>query len=850
MPSAADIRAGGAFVELYTKNGPLYAGLKNAQRRVKAFASGAMSYGRNLLALGGAVTGPLVASAKLFASVGDDLDKMSARTGVAVESLSELGFAAEQGGASLGDVEAGLKGMQRALTNAEKGLSRPIENLAMLGMTIDDLRGLDPEQQFEKIAAALEQVEDPSLRAGIAMQLFGGAGQKLLPMMQGLAAARQQARDLGLVVSTEDATRAAKFTDQLNILRRVLMDGVFSAGSAVADVLGDMVMKIVKVAKAGAEWIDENRALFVTILKIAGIVTAAGAGLMALGAAAMALSGIIGGLATAVTVVGTVLGTLASVVGFLLSPIGLVTAAVVGLAGYFLYASGAAGSAAEWIGDKFGQLMGFAQETFGAIKDAMAAGDMQLAAEVMWAAIKVAWVTGTGWLRQTWADLRFFLVKTWGEAAFGVLDTLNYLWSSMVDGFWSAADGVVDAWKWAEEGLAKGIGWVIAKLQGLNPDDVLATLSDDYDRQQAGRDAKRNDRDQALQETADDRYAAIETARRDWMQGAAAKHEAQIAGAKDGLEAAQRRFDAAKEAARDARERSEADADTEEPDTRDASTLPDRQPAPQPAGDKASDDALAKSAGMFTAAGYKMLAGTHDPSIKVQQDQLSTLKTIAENTKDKKPAEVSEHPAIVVDGAADTRDPSPEQPKVIGNSTARRPLSNVQHDQLSTLKAIAKNTKDTRPAELGPSKEPSGHPITIVDRDSDARGPSPGQPKVIVDGAAGAAPTPSTEQSRDWGDLPTLWDAVTRAVQQLQVSDKDMPAPGPARPTGTPELANAKAVIDGQRVSARAPDRVAHESDHAQALLAVQRDQLVALGAIVTNTRPKPVLKEAVPPKR
>lgn len=39
MSSASDIRAGGAFWELCTKNGPLYAGLQAAQQRIKAVTS-------------------------------------------------------------------------------------------------------------------------------------------------------------------------------------------------------------------------------------------------------------------------------------------------------------------------------------------------------------------------------------------------------------------------------------------------------------------------------------------------------------------------------------------------------------------------------------------------------------------------------------------------------------------------------------------------------------------------------------------------------------------------------------------------------------------------------------------
>ncbi len=95
--------------------------------------------------------------------------------------------------------------------------------------------------------------------------------------------------------------------------------------------------------------------------------------------------------------------------------------------------------------------MAFARDVFRGIADAMAAGDMQLAAEVMWAAIRLAWSTGIEWIRTQWADLRYFLTLVWSEAAFGILDTLNGLWSGMVDGFWAVTDKIVDAWKSAQK---------------------------------------------------------------------------------------------------------------------------------------------------------------------------------------------------------------------------------------------------------------------------------------------------------------------------------------------------------------------------------------------------------------
>ena len=80
--SANDIRAGGAFVELFTKNERLNAGLKAAQSKLKSFAIGATAIGAAFSGLAGGVLTPLRSMAEDAAKMGDGLRDMSIRTGV------------------------------------------------------------------------------------------------------------------------------------------------------------------------------------------------------------------------------------------------------------------------------------------------------------------------------------------------------------------------------------------------------------------------------------------------------------------------------------------------------------------------------------------------------------------------------------------------------------------------------------------------------------------------------------------------------------------------------------------------------------------------------------------------
>ncbi|HMQ17314.1 MAG TPA: hypothetical protein PKC49_15210, partial [Phycisphaerae bacterium] len=89
MADTKGIRAGRAFVELGVSD-KLTKGLQAAEKRLKAFGEGLRSVGTKLAAIGGTALTALFGTAKTFADMGDSLDEMSARTGVSVETLSEV----------------------------------------------------------------------------------------------------------------------------------------------------------------------------------------------------------------------------------------------------------------------------------------------------------------------------------------------------------------------------------------------------------------------------------------------------------------------------------------------------------------------------------------------------------------------------------------------------------------------------------------------------------------------------------------------------------------------------------------------------------------------------------------
>ncbi|MGE0606566.1 MAG: phage tail tape measure protein [Pirellulales bacterium] len=444
------IRAGRAFVELFADDSKLVRGLRGAEKKLQAWGAAVSGIGRQFMGLGLAVAAPLGAAAKLFADFGSQLFDMGQRTGVSVEALSELSYAAQQSGANMETLEGGLRKMQKFLVGVAKGSDESKKTLSRLGLTLGDLSHLAPEDQFALLGDRLSKINDPAVRAAVAMEVFGKTGTALLPMLSegaaGLEAMRQQARDLGLTMSDEDAQSADALGDALDSLWATMKAGVVAIGAALAPTLTELAQSFARGMKIAGDWIKKHRDMIVTVAKIAVGVVAAGAALFALGSILSGLGAAFGLVATVVTGVGAALGVIGSIIGALLTPIGLVTAGIVALGAYLVYSSGAGAEALSWLGDRFAELKADALAAFQGISDALAAGDIGLAMRILWLALTVEWQKGVNFLKEHWIAFKEAVLAVWTEAVFGLASVMTQAWAGIQGAWLETVDFLSDAW--------------------------------------------------------------------------------------------------------------------------------------------------------------------------------------------------------------------------------------------------------------------------------------------------------------------------------------------------------------------------------------------------------------------
>jgi len=200
--------------------GPAFASAANGLAGLAAKATAVTSA---ITLIGGAASiSGFVAFTRQTINAQDELSKLSQKTGIAVESLAGLEFAAEQSGVELDKVAKATRAFTLLVAEAGDASSESAKKLAQLGLSYKDLKDLSPEKQLLALADALTKFSEQD-RAVAFTSVFGQKMADLIPLLssgsKGLAELIEQGKKLN-PVTAESAKKAEQFNDQLNLLNK------------------------------------------------------------------------------------------------------------------------------------------------------------------------------------------------------------------------------------------------------------------------------------------------------------------------------------------------------------------------------------------------------------------------------------------------------------------------------------------------------------------------------------------------------------------------------------------------------------------------------------------------------
>ena len=238
--------------------------LKGELTSLSTLSSKAFAFGGGIA--GAAVVAGLSSITKQVIDTGDALSKMSVKTGVAVEDLSKLEYAANLSGVSFEQLEKGLVTLGQQIGSAGAGNAEAAKKFESLRVSVRDSGDkLRPTiEVFYDIADAIAALPEGAAQTNAAIDIFGAkVGRDMVVALAGgseaIKAMGQELTDLGGVMSTELAKASERFNDNLDRTKKLAETAGIAIGKSLLPSLNSFMETLQDMRTSG---VDINTLLF------------------------------------------------------------------------------------------------------------------------------------------------------------------------------------------------------------------------------------------------------------------------------------------------------------------------------------------------------------------------------------------------------------------------------------------------------------------------------------------------------------------------------------------------------------------------------------------------------------
>lgn len=243
----------------------LQSGLKSAETSVGTFNTKATALldklsliGTAAILAGGALGVTLLRN---VANTADELAKLSQKTGVAVEDLSRLQYAADLSGISGEQLGGAITRLSRSMSDVAQGTGEAGDAFTAMGISVKNTDGTLRLQKdvLDDIADRFASYQDGAEKSALAQKIFGRAGADLIPLLNsgadGLKDMADESDRLGNTIDTNTAKAAEKLNDNITRLETGLGGIARVIGSSLIPELNKLTDEFLTgIQLAGGFW--------------------------------------------------------------------------------------------------------------------------------------------------------------------------------------------------------------------------------------------------------------------------------------------------------------------------------------------------------------------------------------------------------------------------------------------------------------------------------------------------------------------------------------------------------------------------------------------------------------------
>lgn len=240
-------------------------GAVKAIERVRKELGALDSVSKAAFSLGGAISAAgLVAYTKSIIDAADALNEMSERTGISVENLGRLQYAAKLSGVESEQLGKSLQALSGEIVAAAGGSESAIAKFKRLGVSVLDTttKQIRPANAvLLDLADAFALLPEGTERSARAAELFGAKlGGVMVPFLAqgraGIEALGDEIERLGGLMSAETAKAAAEFNDNLDRIKTTSAAAGISIANALLPTLNKLTNEFVTARGAGFSFLS------------------------------------------------------------------------------------------------------------------------------------------------------------------------------------------------------------------------------------------------------------------------------------------------------------------------------------------------------------------------------------------------------------------------------------------------------------------------------------------------------------------------------------------------------------------------------------------------------------------
>ena len=228
--------------------------ISSVQDKLSGLAGSALRATTAISAIGAttAIAG-LAAMTRSVIDAQDALLKLSEKTGITVESLAGIGFAADQSGVEIEKVGKAARQFSTLIADANAGNKSAIDSLNNLGIAYQKLKDSTPEDQLLALADALQKYSKED-RAIALTSTLGERMADLVPLLSNGSEGFRQLIEEGKKfnpVTTESAAASERFNGNLDRLAKGAATLGISIANQILPALAGFTDRVVDAQREG-----------------------------------------------------------------------------------------------------------------------------------------------------------------------------------------------------------------------------------------------------------------------------------------------------------------------------------------------------------------------------------------------------------------------------------------------------------------------------------------------------------------------------------------------------------------------------------------------------------------------